>query len=223
MDVVSFLDKRIRFILTLHEKGGEAFELEKRLIDEQRPPYDNPPYSEDGEPPFLEQWMDAENSIAVLGGVCITMLSEALKGYFKCHLALLGIKPTKKVFKKRGFFRGNEIVWENAFKIRFSESGADLKIIEEVIHLRNFIRHQDDIVFDQPILSSEYKNLVPSSYFVHPSDQQNWDDLPNDESLVGLTLVPAHLSKEKITTASEEISKLCNWIDQRMRSRPWLG
>lgn len=55
----------------------------KIAIEEARPPFDRPPYSEDGEPPHLEEWLDADAALEMLGMACLSMLSDTLKLYFK--------------------------------------------------------------------------------------------------------------------------------------------
>ncbi len=51
-----------------------------------------PPYSEDGEPPFLDEWIRAKTSIEITGATCVSMLSEALKLYFKTWERELGLE-----------------------------------------------------------------------------------------------------------------------------------
>ncbi len=57
MEVLFFLKERTKFIRHFYETAGESFRETKRQIEAGEPPFDNPPYSEDGEPPYLEERM----------------------------------------------------------------------------------------------------------------------------------------------------------------------
>jgi hypothetical protein len=52
MDVLGFLKIRTQFILQFYETASEPFREIMRKIDINEAPF-FPPYSEDGEPPFL--------------------------------------------------------------------------------------------------------------------------------------------------------------------------
>src|SRR4030043_347179 len=82
MDIEAFLKLRTAFIRYFYENGVEPFEEIKTAIENEGEPY-VPPYSEDGEPPFLEEWMDAEQGVDTVGHVCISMLSSSLQLFLK--------------------------------------------------------------------------------------------------------------------------------------------
>ncbi len=65
MDVLSFLRERTRFIRYLYQTAGESFPETVRGIEAGEPPFDNTPYSEDGEPPYLKEWMQADEGLEV--------------------------------------------------------------------------------------------------------------------------------------------------------------
>ena len=73
-------------------------------IESEEPPFE-PPYSEDGEPPFLAEWMEAEEGLQVVGRMCISMLSAALQLYFKTWEDELGLKWESTAERKMYFER----------------------------------------------------------------------------------------------------------------------
>lgn len=81
LDILFFLKQRTDFIRRHYDVCVEAFAEQKRLIEAAEPPFDDPPYSEDGEPAFLEEWLDADISIQLVGISCVSLLSDALKLY----------------------------------------------------------------------------------------------------------------------------------------------
>ena len=108
MDVHYFLNARLDFIRSFYRTAVQPFIEIKRKIEESEPPY-IPPYSEDGEPPFLLEWLEAEESIQVLGYMCVSILSASLKLYFQIWKNELGFSiddELRKTFKKEGWLHG---------------------------------------------------------------------------------------------------------------------
>ncbi len=91
MEVNEFLKLRTAFIRGYYELSVEPFQEIIRKIEGGEDPYE-PPYSEDGEPPFLDEWIRAKTSIEITGATCVSMLSEALKLYFKTWERELGLE-----------------------------------------------------------------------------------------------------------------------------------
>lgn len=81
MDILFFLKLRTDFIRRHYNVCVAALLEKKRLIEAAEPPFNDPPYSEDGEPAYLEEWMDADTSIQLVGVSCVSLLSDALKLY----------------------------------------------------------------------------------------------------------------------------------------------
>jgi hypothetical protein len=91
MDVEYFLKERTEFIRYFYDNGVVGFREILRQIDEQEEPF-VPPYSEDGEPPFVTEYMDATYGIGAVGVAALSMLSDALKLFFMTLEKLLGIE-----------------------------------------------------------------------------------------------------------------------------------
>src|SRR4051794_40385739 len=145
MDVLYFLKSRTRFLRKFHQQATSHFEEEKRKIRDSEPPYDEPRASynpEDGEPPFLSEYMDADESIEFLGQSCVSSLSASLKLFLdetRSDLSRFrGSLPVfdRKLAQKKGIFVANR-EWFSAVGVDFRQSEADLAIVEEVIITRN--------------------------------------------------------------------------------------
>lgn len=107
MDVRYFLGERLFFIKQLCINSSASFVERKRKIEAREEPF-VPSYSEDPEPPFLSEWLEAEDSLQVIGRTCISMLSAAFHLYFKTWEHRLGV-PVGDLYKtdfKRGWFHG---------------------------------------------------------------------------------------------------------------------
>ncbi|MBK9784519.1 MAG: hypothetical protein IPP59_10205 [Betaproteobacteria bacterium] len=107
MDVQYFLNRRVNFIRQFYEMAAAPFIERKRQIEAEEEPF-VPPYSEDPEPAFLEEWLEAEESLQVIGRTCISMLAAVFHLYFKTWERQIGI-PVDDSFKadfKNGWFNG---------------------------------------------------------------------------------------------------------------------
>lgn len=62
MDVLYFLKERTRFIRYFYETACQPFRETMRKIEAGEEPFE-PPYSEDGEPPFLTEWLEADTAL----------------------------------------------------------------------------------------------------------------------------------------------------------------
>ena len=82
MDVRFFLTKRIAFIRQLYAVASAPYVERKRKIETGEEPF-VPPYSGGSEPPFLEEWLEADESLHVLAYSCISMLAASLHLYLK--------------------------------------------------------------------------------------------------------------------------------------------
>jgi hypothetical protein len=67
MDVRYFLGERLDFTEQLYVNSAAPFIERKRKIEAEEEPF-VPPYSEDPEPAFLSEWLEAEESLQVRGG-----------------------------------------------------------------------------------------------------------------------------------------------------------
>jgi hypothetical protein len=78
VDVRYFLRQRLEFISQLYKLASSPYVERKRQIEAGEEPF-APYYDESGEPPYLEEWLEAEESVQVLGRSCISMENASLK------------------------------------------------------------------------------------------------------------------------------------------------
>ncbi len=83
MDAHYFLKNRAAMIRFFYSEATKRFIEIKRRIEAAEPPYDNPPWDDSGEPPYLKEWIDADTATELLGTASIAMLSDSIKLYFK--------------------------------------------------------------------------------------------------------------------------------------------
>lgn len=216
MDVGYFLRDRIAFIRQFFDAASLPFLEKKRKIEAGEDPF-VPPYSEDGEPPFLDEWIEADESLQVLGYACISMLAAALHLYLKTWENVLGT-PVGNSFKpefKKGHLNGYKTYFAARFGIDFAMAPSDLAMLEEIILTRNRIQHPDNIVTPRAnYLPADLKKL-PRAFFVNETEQSLFSDA---EDIENLWLFPpsVHITEEKFVTAIVEVEKFSNWLESEI-------
>lgn len=216
MDVAYFLRERVEFIRQFYNNGSEAFIQRKVKIENEEEPF-VPPYSENGEPPFLAEWQEADDSLQVLGYTCLSMLSASLKLYFSTVDRIYGFsawEACKGEFKK-GFICGYRAFFETALDIDFGSAPCDLKLLEEVVLIRNDFEHPSEIVF-QRIAHPSAAQKSPSMFFCNELERAAWDDLEDKESSWLLFPPSVHVEKEGLFEALEEVSRFCEWLEDQL-------
>lgn len=149
MDVEYFLKRRVEFIRQFYLIASTAYIERKRLIESGEEPF-VPPYSEDPEPAFLDEWMEAEESLQVLARTCISMLAAIFRLYFKAWEFRVRI-PVDDSFKsdfKDGWLNGYKAYFARKLRIQFENSPINLPVLEEIILVRNRTQHPEFITMD---------------------------------------------------------------------------
>lgn len=216
MDVLYFLKERTKFIRSFYASGCLPFQETIRKIEAGAQPFE-PPYSEDGEPPFMDEWLDASTALEVLGRTCLSMLSESLKLYFMTWEGQLWVeRPCAKCFKKsfdRGFLEGYRACFEEALKIDWDECPADLSILEQVTLARNRAQHPESITTLNLTHDARTREKYPQPFFMHESEK----GLAYSESSVSSWLDPTlHVSHENLSAAIDQVELLSDWLEERM-------
>ncbi len=215
MDILYFFRERTRFIWYFYKNSAVAFDETKRKIDSEEEPFDNPPYSEDGEPPYLEEWIEADNALEVLGRTCITMLSVTLNLYFETWEKEFGIpwdKDKRKHAFKKGYLNGYRAYFEHISGRSWDDCPADLGLLEQMILARNRDQHPEDITSMHVRYVDKDITRFPSPFFMRDDERQLLEEL----SLGGSYWIkPAvYASSEEVRAAITEAGKLVNWIEE---------
>lgn len=217
MNVLFFLKERTKFIRHFYETAGEPFRDTMRKIEADEPPFDNPPYSEDGEPPYLEEWMQADEGLEVLGRACISMLSPSLQLYFKMWESELAVRweegERERAFRN-GFLKGYQVCFGEVLGLSWDECPADLDLIEQITLARNRDQHPEHITSMRVDHARNDLAKHPHPFFVSDIERKMYAD---SEMRGVFWMSPAlHVSREALFTAIEEVEKLTEWLEERM-------
>lgn len=215
MDVHYFFRRRVAFIRQLYENATKPFFERKLKIEVGEDPF-GPPYSEDGEPPFLAEWSEADESLHILGYACVSMLAAALHLYFRTREQQCNVKAAeyfKQEFKD-GWVAGYRAYCHQVFGINFADGPCDLKLIEEVVLARNRAQHPDSLAMTLPTYTDSDLKKLPRALFIDPSREVQ-HELEGDERewLMPPTL---HVSSEKLSAAINEVERFVKWLDPQI-------
>ena len=214
MDVRYFLGERLSFIKQLYINASASFVETKRKIEAREAPF-IPPYSEDPEPAFLSEWLEAEESIQVIGRTCISMLSASLHLYFKTWEHQLGVpvgESCKADFKK-GWLHGYKAYFKREFNVTFENSPYNLSLFEELALARNRVQHPESITIQSSFYSEDDLKKLPSPFFIGNRDQEILVEM--DEGERNWLIPPSiHVTQEKLMAAITEITHFAEWLEQ---------
>ncbi|MGG2538514.1 hypothetical protein [Pseudomonas aeruginosa] len=219
MDVYFFLKQRTDLIRHFFDAASAPFVETKRCIQDELPPFDDPPYDDSGEPAFLSEWLQADVEHELVGRAAVSMLSEALKQFFVTWERHTWTKPPcAKCFKKAfeaGFVAGYIECFTEGFALDWSTCPANLDILKQVVLARNQAQHSD-LVLDH--LSHNEKSLqaYPRPFFVHPKDEGL------DATATNFLSPTIHISREKLLEAIDHVEQLASWMQRKIEEHRHL-
>jgi len=219
-----FLNRRIEFIRQLYRTASAPYVERMQKIEDGEEPFVQP-YGENDEPAFLEEWMEADESLQVLAYSCVSLLAAALHLYLETWVMQSGVpideSLKKSVFKKHGWFAGYINHFSQNFKIVFEEVPADLDLLEEVVLARNRIEHPHSIASNRTQYSeADFKKLRPP-FFVNKEEAALLADADKDEKawFIPITL---YVTEEKILAALSEAERFAEWFEAEIESRVYV-
>jgi hypothetical protein len=185
----------------------------KRQIETEEKPF-TPPYSEDPEPAYLEEWLKAEESLQVLGRTCISMLAAVFHLYLKTWERKIGI-PVDISLKgefKNGWFNGYKAYFARHFRIRFEDSPSRLGVLEEIVLVRNRAQHPDSIAMDSAHFSESDLEKLPHPFFIDENVASLFSEIEEGERS-WLMAPPIQVTAEKLSDALSEVDGFADWLE----------
>ena len=214
VDVLASLIERTAFIRRFYDAAAAPFRDTKRKIEDGEEPY-VPGFFEDGEPPFLQEWEEAETSLEVLGIACVSMLSESLKLYFREWEKLANLDCSlrhKRVFKDRGFLFGYKVCFEHTLKLDWTTCTTDFGVLEQIILARHRGQHPGDIGHLVARHSVHDLGKYPRPLFASDVELDLLDAGWPSEWLTPTIVV----TRENLFAAIDQIDALAAWLEERL-------
>ena len=215
MDVLYFLRERTRLIRQYYELSAQPFSEIIRNIEAEEEPF-VPPYSEDPEPAFLAQWIEATELLEVTGRSCVSMLSTSLQLYLQTWDRILGLHCTtgfKADFKRDGLVGGYRQCLGERLGLDRNACPADLAIIEQVVLARNRDQHPDSITTLRVTHADHDRARHPRPFFLNGKEAEPYDDGDGASLWMSASL---HVLRDKLMAAIANIETLCEWLEETM-------
>jgi len=222
VNVLWFLEKRVTFLRQLYETASLSYLERKAKIERQEEPY-VPPYSEDPEPSFLSEWLEADESLQALGHFCLSMLAASLNLYFKAWEREAGypIEPSlKSAFKNSGWLRGYQLHFRDRLGVDIEAGPVEFNFLHEVVLARNRIQHQASIVQSRPTFSASDLQKVKHPFFLNESERDLFNDPETNELQTRWLLEPSvHVTPEKLFATLDSVLEFAQWFDRQVSER----
>ncbi len=222
MDVLYFLKERTSFIRNFYDSAVAPFEDRIRRIEAEEEPY-VPPYSEDEEPPFLSEWMEADECRAVLGHACLSLLAAALQLFlwtWDKELNLYCDERNRKDFRGKGWLNGYRTCYQETLNIYWENSPCDLVFLEGLVLARNRIQHPESIHTVRAKYSQQdFDKLGKRLFFTEAEDTNLPDEI--DKGEFTWFLAPSiEVTRDALMQAVNEVETFCDWLDMEIRKVP---
>lgn len=219
MDVLYFFNRRLEFIRQFYDTASAPYVERKRKIKAEEEPF-VPPYSEDAEPAFLEEWIEADESLHVLAYSCISMLAAALHLYLETWVNQSRVpvdEALKKSFKKIGWFPGYRTHYSQRFEIDFDACPENLQLLEEVVLARNRFEHPPSITSIRTNYADADLKKLPHPFFVDEREAALFADAEEGERawFIPPTL---HVSEDQLLAAIAVVEGFAKWFEAEIES-----
>jgi hypothetical protein len=215
MDVDYFLKQRTSFIRQLYFTATRDYAERQSKIKAGEEPFASP-HDVDGEPPFLAEWLEADDSLQVIGHACLSMLAATLKLYFKAWERELGVLIDDSLRKSEfgnGFINGYRAYFLHNFGVRFEDGPIDIELLEEMVLARNNIQHPEKITSNHSHYTDEDLKKLPHPFFV--DDREKALLALIGESPNSWLMPPTiHVSADKFLEVLSAVERFAEWLEQ---------
>lgn len=212
LDIEFFLKERTRFIKYYYENGVAPFEKIMFLIESELEPY-VPPYSEDSEPAFLAEWIDAQTAFEAVGHTAISMLSSSIQLFLAEWLNQISHSSRVEIevnFKKNGGLRQCAEIFEK-LGMKPNPCPANIDLIEQIFLVRNRVQHPEKITSLRVEHAEKDLRKYPRPFFARESESafllktnklNNWLFPPTVEA-----------TREMVEESILHAELFCSWLD----------
>lgn len=223
MDLSHFLRERTALIRLFYEKGRLPFDQMQKDIEDEVPPWEPPPFNpetDDPEPPFVAEYMQAEHARELIGLFAVSLLSDTLKLYFEELMDDLGIefktdKDRKETFKS-GWVEGYRQILETVMGEAYASCPVQFDLIEQVVLARNDFAHNTDLIIFRTQHNLKTLKKHPNPLFVGPRYEppDSFEDDATWKPRSWRRSAKIEVSPESMMVAIAEVELLAAWVQE---------
>ncbi len=208
MNILAGLRDKLRFVERHYESASEPFRETKRKIEVGEAPFEPPPFdpetATDFEPPFLEEWQEADESLNLVGQAALQLVQCAFRDYLSWFVKLSRVQLTATGSNwlercKRHFADAYGIDWELG--------PVPVEELEELNLARNDVEHNGQPFGMTRHQSCEHQRRFPQGVFVHEIDRQVAKSSGHD------WLGRIDVTREGLGVAIRRVEAFCEFLD----------
>jgi hypothetical protein len=208
MDILAGLRDKLRFIERHYAAASEPFREIKRKINAGEEPFEppslDPETATDFDPPFLDEWQEATESINIEGQAALKLVHGALHKYLSSFVNLYDVPLTAKgkdwLERYKNHFRdGYGIDWDN--------SPVPVSELEEVNLARNDVEHRGEAFGMTRRQSKEHVRRFPAGLFVNEMDRELFQR-PGDSWPLRI-----EVTDDGLKEAIRRVESFCEFLD----------
>lgn len=220
MSNLEILKAKLTFLRAFYQLTTEPFLEVKRKIEANEEPFVARGNPEDySEPPFLSEWLEADEGLKLQQQICLSLLQRSLKEFLDRTIRDHRGKP-RKPKKGESWFDTYKAWFLEEAAIQWETAPVSLDRMEELSVARNCIQHGGEThggpgdVFDSHALlkrqSINYQERFPDAFFADEFESRIWKE-QNYPQPVTISLTP-----EKLEIAIADILAFCKFIQEKL-------
>src|SRR5882762_885411 len=206
MDILAGLRDKLRFIERHYAAASFPFREIRRKINDCEEPFEPPPFDPDrddlGEPPFLEEYREATESLNIEGQAALRLVHSSLQEYLKSFAAMYGIPVTGK----GSWLERYKESFHGAYDIDLDKAPVPLGELEELVLARNDLEHGGEAFGMTKRQSKEHQLRFPAGLFVDEMEKQLFTQ---SHSWPGQIQV----SDDNLKEAIRRVETFCEFLD----------
>jgi hypothetical protein len=221
MDVLAILKDKLSAAKRLYDGAVSSFVDTKQRIEAGKEPYKPPPFDpdrDDGEPPFLSEWLEANEFENVVGQACISVAYSCLIDYFKGVIERSGIthEADKFLNHRRNKVRGENTfqryvaLFEDAYSVDFKQAPVAPSEIQDIVLLRHDTHHGRPGMGLNRYQLDEHVRQFPNGLFL--TDLERTLLAGDANPWVSLDVTP-----EKFQESVRRIEQFCEFVEKSVR------
>jgi hypothetical protein len=214
MDILGILADKLEFVRRFYKTASGPFVDVKAKIEAAEEPFnfEGPPREE---PPFLREWVDAVESLNILGQLCLCLVQRSFKEFLVGFVKNTGREPPRE---GQNWFATYRSFYLREYDIDWRGAPVDISFLEELTLARNSILHSGtghDIYRLAHAQSRDYYARFPQGLFTSEIDQSLWSGMGQNQ--------PARIevTEEKLELAIRSVDEFCSYLDRVFRERAW--
>ncbi len=212
MDILWFLSQRLNFASILYDEASAPFREKMRKIETEEEPFVDtrePFYQDVSEPAFLEEFLEANRAIEILGYSCLLIIHASLQVFLKElvteRLHMKGdsgdISTKLKATGGKNWFDSYRLLFLKELGVDWNTGPTKLTDIEQINLTRDDLIHNIDVATTTVYRTKNHSNRFPNGLFI----DDIWENMGIGSKI--------KIGREQLTKAQEIVDEFCTWLE----------